>query len=119
MKKEFKQVGKQIVLELFGVEADLSNIKSVEEKIINIAQKINATIISSNFLHFNPYGISGVLIIAESHIAVHTWEEYKYVAVDMFSCDLNLDLDLAVKLFVKEFKAKGYKKETLKRGVLL
>ena len=43
-------------------------------------------VINSTFHHFSPYGVSGVVVIQESHLAIHTWPEYGYAAADIFSC---------------------------------
>ena len=50
------------------------------------AIKMGATIVESCFHHFNPYGVSGAVIISESHLTIHTWPEYGYAAVDLFTC---------------------------------
>ncbi len=50
------------------------------------AEEAGATIVDSSFHRFLPHGISGVVVIAESHLAIHTWPEYGYAAIDLFTC---------------------------------
>ncbi|MEO1620009.1 MAG: polyamine aminopropyltransferase, partial [Cyanobacteria bacterium J06632_3] len=58
----------------------------IESSMVGAAKESGATIISSVFHHFSPFGVSGVVVIQESHLAIHTWPEYRYAAVDLFTC---------------------------------
>jgi S-adenosylmethionine decarboxylase len=53
---------------------------------LEAAIKSGATIVTETFHHFSPHGVSGAVIIAESHLAIHTWPEFGYAAVDLFTC---------------------------------
>ena len=57
---------------------------------------------------FNPQGVSGVVVIAESHITIHTWPEHGYAAVDVFSCSEKVDLYCIMKLLGEKFSAHKY-----------
>ena len=50
------------------------------------AKTAGATVVKTVFHHFSPHGISGVVVIAESHLAVHTWPEHGYASIDIFTC---------------------------------
>jgi len=68
---------------------DISVIDSesdISEILLEAARVSGATIIDSFFHSFSPQGVSGVIVIAESHISIHTWPEHGYAAVDLFSC---------------------------------
>ena len=67
----------------------------MEKAMLTAAKESGATIISSSFNSFEPQGVSGVVIIAESHFTVHAWPEHNYAAVDMFTCG-DIDLNKAV-----------------------
>lgn len=85
-------LGKQLVIELFDcVDQRFDDIQWIEESMLEAARQANATIITSAFHKFSPIGISGVVVIAESHLAIHTWPEYGYAAVDVFTCGDVLD----------------------------
>ncbi len=79
---------------------------SVETVLLDAARDSGATIISSSFHQFEPQGISGVVIIAESHFTIHAWPEHNYAAVDIFTCGDNIDLDVAIAAMQKGFASK-------------
>jgi len=64
----------------------LTNLPLLKSTITNIAKKAGATVIETLLHQFNPYGLSGIVIIAESHLAIHTWPEHGYAAIDIFTC---------------------------------
>jgi len=70
------------------------------------------------FHQFNPHGVSGVVVIAESHFSIHTWPEYGYCALDIFTCGEQIDSDLALQFLKQAFKAKSMSIVELKRGTL-
>ena len=70
------------------------------------AIEMQATIVNSNFHHFNPYGVSGVIIIKESHLTIHTWPEYGYAAIDIFTCG-KIYMDKGIEYLKEHLKAKG------------
>jgi S-adenosylmethionine decarboxylase len=81
------QLGTHILIELYDCDRDLLNDPEKIECIMKeAAVKSGATIVSSHTNLFNPHGVSGVVIIAESHITIHTWPEHAYAAVDVFTC---------------------------------
>jgi len=87
--------------------------------LVEVARQIGATVIKDSFYQFSPQGISGVVIIAESHISIHTWPEYNFAAVDVFTCGDVIEPRDAVKPLAEKLKAKSTSYIELKRGVLL
>lgn len=80
-------LGTQYLIELAGcAPAVLSRVDAVEASMRAAAEAIGATVLSGHFHQFEPHGVSGVLVISESHFAVHTWPERGYAAVDLFTC---------------------------------
>jgi S-adenosylmethionine decarboxylase len=71
------------------------------------------------FHEFNPFGISGVVVIAESHLAIHTWPEYRYAAVDVFSCGDVLQPQTAADYLVEQLGAARASVVELQRGIFL
>tara|TARA_Y100000310_G_C20579390_1_gene762181 strand:+ start:466 stop:885 length:420 start_codon:yes stop_codon:yes gene_type:complete len=61
-------------------------------------------------------GITGFVMLAESHISIHTFPDYNYVFIDIFSCR-GFDVDIAINMFLSEFEAKKYTKNIIKRGL--
>ncbi len=82
-----KSLGNHIVVEYFNCNPELLNdVVYIENAMIQSAKKAEATIINSTFHHFSPFGVSGVVVIQESHLAIHTWPEYGFASVDIFTC---------------------------------
>ncbi len=82
-----RSLGNQIVAEFYGCDSELLNdVTFVEKAMVTAADMAGAHIVTQTFHHFSPHGVSGAVIIAESHLAIHTWPEYGYAAVDLFTC---------------------------------
>ncbi len=87
-----KALGRHILVEFMNCKADvLNDVTAIENAMVQAAQIAGATVINSTFHHFSPYGVSGVVVIQESHLAIHTWPEYRYAAVDLFTCGDSVD----------------------------
>jgi len=95
-----------LIVELYGCNTDILNDKEKIERImIEAAKRAGATIVQKVFHLFNPHGISGVVVIAESHLAIHTWPEYGYAAVDVFTCGSKVDPWKAYEYIKRELEA--------------
>ena len=80
-------LGRHILVEFIGCNSEILNdVSIIEKSMVDAAQDAGATVINSTFHHFSPFGVSGVVVIQESHLAIHTWPEYQYAAVDLFTC---------------------------------
>jgi S-adenosylmethionine decarboxylase len=67
-------LGRHLLLELFDCDFDaISNLETVKSALVEAAKRAHATIVDVVFHEFNPFGISGVVVIAESHLSIHTW----------------------------------------------
>lgn len=90
-------LGRQMTVEYYECDSGVITDAPLMEKIfVNAAKSAGATVISSDFHRFDPQGVSGVVVISESHFAVHAWPEYGYAAVDLFTCGESIDFDTAV-----------------------
>lgn len=76
----------QIALDITNCKNVPQDIESLERIMVKCANLIGATIVESCFHEFSPWGLSGVLVIAESHIAVHTYPEFNTIQIDLFTC---------------------------------
>jgi spermidine synthase len=114
-----KALGQHLILELYGCSAEaLSSVADVQDAMIKGARAAGATIIDSIFHHFEPYGVSGVVVIAESHFAIHTWPEHNFASVDLFTCGDKTRPWEAFKTVKKMFKATHFSVMKLERGLL-
>jgi S-adenosylmethionine decarboxylase proenzyme len=75
-------------------------------------------VVEQVFHKFNPHGVSGVVVISESHLAVHTWPEYGYAAVDVFTCGTEIDPWVAQKYIAVGLKSENSTAIEMKRGTL-
>lgn len=80
-----KSVGRHLILELWGCN-NLNSTLAVEHALREIVDALNLTLLSLNVHPFSPVGVTGVAIVSESHIVIHTWPELGYAAVDVFTC---------------------------------
>jgi len=113
-------LGRHLLVELFDCDPDvIDSLESVKEALIEAAKRAQATIVDVVFHEFNPFGISGVVVIAESHLSIHTWPEYRYAAVDIFSCGAALQPEVAASYLVEQFAAERTSIVEMQRGMFL
>ena len=86
-------VGKHLIIDSYNCDKDaINSVEDVKSLIRELSAAINVTILQEGYQEYTPKGITGFAVVSESHIAVHTWPEYRYVGVDIFSCKpINLD----------------------------
>ena len=101
-----KALGRHILVEFTGCNAEaLNDVALIENAMVQAAQIAGATVINSTFHYFSPWGVSGVVVIQESHLAIHTWPEYRYAAVDLFTCGDSVDPWISFEHLKKAFQA--------------
>jgi len=112
-------LGRHLLLDLKGCNKEvLNDLDFVKNCLNEAAIQCGATVVGETFYHFSPYGVSGVVNIAESHISIHTWPEYKYAAVDIFTCGDNVKPEEAANLIIQRLEAKDYSSIELRRGIV-
>ncbi len=112
-------LGRHLLVEFFDCDSQLLNaIGQVEEAMNAAARRAGATIVQSVFHRFEPHGVSGVVVIAESHLAIHTWPEYGYAAVDLFTCGVSVDPWVAFEVLKEAFRAGSWETREMARGRL-
>lgn len=111
-------LGRQHLVELYGCCTDTINDKDkVRSAMLEAANRAQATIVADVFHEFNPHGISGVVVIAESHLAVHSWPEHACVSIDIFTCSERMNPELAIAYLSSAFKAEKIVVNKIDRGV--
>ena len=114
-----KALGRQLLVEFYDCDTYILNDKEkVRSALRQAAVEAGATIVTDVFHEFNPHGISGVVVIAESHLAIHTWPEFDFAAVDLFTCGDDVVPSLAMTHLQKALKADRLSVLELKRGIL-
>jgi len=96
----------------------LKSLEKVRNALVSAAREAKATIVDISFHEFNPFGISGVVVIAESHLTIHTWPEYNYAAVDIFTCGDTIKPEVAASYLIRQFESKNPSIVEMKRGIL-
>jgi S-adenosylmethionine decarboxylase len=90
----------------------------VKDILVGAARACGATIVDVAFHEFNPFGVSGVVVIAESHLSIHTWPEYRYAAVDIFTCGDVIRPEFAADYIASRFRCKNPSVVEVKRGLI-
>ncbi len=99
-------IGHHYIVEASGCSPDvIGKVESVEQILVRAAEVAGVQVWSISFHRFSPNGVSGVVVISESHLALHTWPEYGYVALDIFTCGDDAKPETAVEYALKEFGA--------------
>jgi len=112
-----KALGRHVIGDIFNCDKQkLNDLDYVKSAMIEAAKISGATIVDTVFHRFSPQGISGTVVIAESHLAIHTWPEYGFCAIDLFTCGETVDPYKAFSHLEKMFDAKSSSVKELKRG---
>lgn len=110
--------GRHVIAELDGCEAKLlTSMSRLRRILIGAAQAAHATVLTDEFFEFPGGGVSGFVLLAESHISIHTWPEQKYAAIDIYTCGLHTMPDLACAYLVDRLGASATVTSTLDRGL--
>jgi S-adenosylmethionine decarboxylase len=112
-------LGTHLLIELRECNPEiLKDLNKVKDALVSAAREAKATIVDISFHEFNPFGISGMVVIAESHLSIHTWPEYSYAAVDIFTCGDIIKPEVAASFLIERFESRSPSVVELKRGIL-
>ena len=115
---EEPSLGSHILIELFDCDQKALELESTVGKAMkDAAVASEATVVTDSFHEFKPYGVSGAVIIQESHYTIHTWPEHGYAAVDLFYCGGTIYVDRAIEELRQQFNPKRMKFLVVRRGL--
>lgn len=115
---EEPSLGSHLLVELYGCEARyLEHERSVGNAMREAAIESDATVVAESFHEFKPFGVSGAVIIQESHYTIHTWPEHGYAAVDLFYCGGTVKVHKAVEVLRDRFRPSRIKFLVVRRGL--
>ena len=101
-------LGRHLLLELRDCNRDkLNDLDLLRQTMLGAAEETGATVIGEIFHQFSPQGVTGVVAIAESHLCIHTWPEFGYAAVDIFTCGEGFEPNDAARLIVERLEAQS------------
>ncbi len=112
-------LGRHVLCEAYECEPEvLNNVEVVEKIMVDAAVYAGAEVREVAFHKFSPQGVSGMVIISESHLALHTWPEFEYAAIDVFTCGDSVNPWDACKYILEKFMAKRSMANEVKRGIV-
>lgn len=116
--EEEPSLGSHLLIELYGCNTGSLEVESaVGSAMREAALESEATVVAQSFHEFKPYGVSGAVIIQESHYTIHTWPEHGYAAVDLFYCGGTVKVHKAVEVLQKRFSPQRIKFLVVRRGL--
>jgi len=112
-------LGNHVIAEMYECDHDIINsVEQIEEIMLGAVEVSGATTVAPVFHKFSPHGVSGVVVVSESHFAIHTWPEYGYCALDIFTCGDVIDNQKALSYLKLKLRSKNISVMETKRGVL-
>jgi len=112
-----KSVGRHLILELWGCQ-NLNSTEIVERALRDVVQACDLTLIGLHVYPFIPIGVTGVAVVAESHVMIHTWPEHGYAAVDVFTCGERANPEEALPLLREHFSPERVQIMEISRGII-
>lgn len=112
-------LSRHLILELFDCNLDVINDpEKVKSALVEAARRAQATIMDIVLHEFNPFGISGIVVLDRSHLSVHTWPEYRFAAVDIFSGGDAFQPEVTTNYLIEAFGAERTSVVEMQRGIL-
>ncbi len=109
-------LGKHAIIDLSGCDSEImSNYDLIRDILVQTAQIANITVLDMVEHYFKPEGYTAVLVLEESHLSIHTWPEYNYVSIDLYSCNLQTNFQAVKDFLADKFKATVTKFSLLER----
>jgi S-adenosylmethionine decarboxylase len=117
--KPLQHLGYQKTIDFYGCSTEkINSCNYVETKLLEAARLMQLTVVNATIHKFSPIGVSGVIVIEESHIAIHTWPEHHYVALDIFTCNSSYELEKGIDFLTQAFEAQKIEEKDIVRGDL-
>jgi S-adenosylmethionine decarboxylase len=111
-------MGRHVISELWGCNAEkLNDMKFIEETFVDAALRSGAEVREVAFHKFAPHGVSGVVIISESHLTIHSFPEHGYASVDVYTCGDRIDPNVAANFIAEALEAETRENVELPRGM--
>jgi len=115
-----RPVGRHCLLEVYGCpEALLNDPDFIRRVLVEAAHRAGTTLLNQVIHQFDPYGVTALGLLAESHISIHTWPEYGFAAIDMFTCGDHAAPEKAAAFLADVFQATYYTTQELRRGIVV
>lgn len=114
---ELSPQGVHFIVEASGCGEIITDVSKLQDILVEAAKQANTQVWSVSFNRFPPNGVSGVVVISESHLSVHTWPEKNYMALDIYTCGEKSVPINAVKYVLEKIDAKRSHITEISRGL--
>ena len=109
--------GVPFIVEASGCDETIPNVVRLQDILVEAARRAHAQVWSVSFNRFPPNGVSGVVVISESHLSVHTWPEANYMALDIYTCGARTEPMVAVEFVLAQVHARHTHITEITRGL--
>ena len=111
------ELGRHALADLYNCNNEiLDDVEKIKEVIEISCKEANLNVVESIYHKFEPIGVSGVTILSESHITIHTWPEYNFASIDAFTCGTNMVPTLVCNILADKLKSMETNIKEYKRG---
>ena len=109
--------GYHLMMELYGCDQEKINSRRFLQQVVkNAVRKVGLTNLGSRFHQFEPQGVTGFTLLAQSHISLHTWPEFGYLVLDIFTCGDQTQADLLADHFLKRLRPARINRQVVRKG---
>lgn len=112
-----EHLGRHVIIELWGCNDAINDAARVKAAMLDAVKAANATLLNIHVHTFSPQGVTGVAVLSESHLSIHTWPEHGYAAADVFTCGETTEPQAAAEVLRDAFEATHADIKELTRGV--
>jgi len=113
-------LGRHLIIEMYDCDPKLlDSIERIRVALVEAAEAAGSTVLGHSFHKFYPQGVTGIVVVAESHLSIHTWPEHSYAAIDVFTCGDHTDPWKALEVLKKALKPGRISVMEIKRGLLV
>jgi S-adenosylmethionine decarboxylase len=113
-------LGRHLLVELHDCNKEaLNDLGFLRQAMKDAAIDCGAVVLGDSFHNFSPQGVSGVVIIAESHLSIHTWPECGFAAVDVFTCGTSVQPEKAAEVLIAKLGSRNHSFIEIPRGILV
>lgn len=113
-----KSLGTHIILDFYGCNPrSMMFVPDVQALIKEAARLAHFSVVAEEYHQFEPHGVSGMTIIEESHISMHSWAENRYASIDIFYCGNNDFVEEGINYLIKSFEPTRVERQDIMRGI--
>ncbi|MCH5584092.1 adenosylmethionine decarboxylase [Shimazuella sp. AN120528] len=117
MSQEFNTFGREVVLDVKGVDFQLlNNVRELEQQLVDAAEECDATVVGVLPVKFNPQGATVAVVLSESHLTIHTYPEKGFAGLNCYTCGSSVDPELAIRYLIEVMKPNSYSGVLIYRG---